>query len=85
VDSSSAAEQPTRPALGRDNGRAVQHRLEAGARLQLGPEGERRYSVACSCGWQSEVCGTAVLAEADGEQHLTLVQARRVTRRSGGV
>lgn len=36
-----------------------------------------RYWVRCSCGWSSEGCMTAVLAEAAGEQHRTLVRARR--------
>jgi len=44
--------------------------------MQVDAEGAR-YSVRCSCGWSSEPSMTAVLAEAAGEQHRTLVQARR--------
>jgi len=43
----------------------------------MGPRGERLYTVVCSCGWVSEISGTAVLAEADGEQHLTMARRRR--------
>jgi hypothetical protein len=55
------------------------HRLDNGARLQMGPQGERLYTITCSCGWVSEACGTAVLADADGEQHVTFALARRST------
>lgn len=67
-----------------DAGRRVraEHRLDNGARLQMGPQGERLYTVVCSCGWVSEVSGTAVLAEADGEQHLTMALSRRASRAS---
>lgn len=58
----------------------VAHRVSSGASLHLGPNGERHYTVSCSCGWVSETCGTAVLAEADGEQHLTLARKRRAPR-----
>jgi hypothetical protein len=57
------------------------HRLDNGAGLQMGPQGERRYTITCSCGWVSEACGTAVLAEADGEQHVTFALTRRTTGR----
>jgi hypothetical protein len=67
-----------------DPGRRVraEHRLDSGARLQVGPHGQRLYTVVCSCGWVSEASGTAVLAEADGEQHLTMALSRR-DRRAG--
>ena len=88
MDPSSAAEQPTRLPPSRSNGLGrpapTKHRVDLGARLQLGPAGQRLYSVRCTCGWVSETCGTAVLAEADGEQHLTLAQTRRVMRRTAG-
>ena len=85
MDPSRAAEQPTRlPVVRSRRSRSTGgHRVDAGARLQLGSQGQRLYSVTCSCGWVSEACGTAVLAEADGEQHVTLTQVRRITRRSG--
>jgi len=44
--------------------------------MQVDADGAR-YSVRCSCGWSCEPSMTAVLAEAAGEQHRTLVQARR--------
>jgi hypothetical protein len=53
-----------------------EHRVDAGARMQVDAEGAR-YWVRCSCGWTSDPSFTAVLAEAAGEQHRTLVQARR--------
>jgi hypothetical protein len=53
-----------------------EHRVDAGARMQVDLDGAR-YWVRCSCGWSSEPSLTAVLAEAAGEQHRTLVQARR--------
>lgn len=31
----------------------------------------------CSCGWLGDLCATAVLAQAAGEQHLTLEAASR--------
>jgi hypothetical protein len=52
------------------------HRVDAGARMQVDAEGAR-YWVRCSCGWTSEPSLTAVLAEAAGEQHRTLAQTRR--------
>ena len=52
------------------------HRVDAGARMQVDAEGAR-YWVRCSCGWTSEPSMTAVLAEAAGEQHRTLARARR--------
>lgn len=83
LDSAPASDQPAQVApIRRD--RAVragaEHRINAGARLHLGTQGQRLYSVTCSCGWTSESCSTAVLAEADGEQHLTLAQVRRARR-----
>ena len=56
------------------------HRVDAGARMQVDAEGAR-YWVRCSCGWTSEPSLTAVLAEAAGEQHRTLAQTRRRHRR----
>ena len=44
--------------------------------MEVNAEGAH-YWVRCSCGWTSEPSVTAVLAEAAGEQHCTLVQARR--------
>jgi hypothetical protein len=44
--------------------------------MQVDSDGAR-YLVRCSCGWSSEPSLTAVLAEAAGEQHRTLVQTRR--------
>lgn len=85
MDPSRAVEQqPTGPqqssSAARDGSVSVQHHVKTGAALHLDLEGERRYTVSCSCGWESETCGTAVLAEADGEQHLTLVGIRRIPR-----
>lgn len=48
--------------------------------MQVDADGAR-YWVRCSCGWTSEPSLTAVLAEAAGEQHRTLVNARRSARR----
>ena len=56
-----------------------EHRVDSGARMQVDAEGAR-YWVRCSCGWTSNPSLTAVLAEAAGEQHRTLVQARRSRR-----
>ncbi|HEX3425814.1 MAG TPA: hypothetical protein VHT30_06760 [Acidimicrobiales bacterium] len=53
-----------------------EHRVDAGARMQVDVDGAR-YWIRCSCGWTSEPSVTAVLAEAAGEQHRTLVQTRR--------
>ncbi|HEX3394885.1 MAG TPA: hypothetical protein VHS52_10180 [Acidimicrobiales bacterium] len=53
-----------------------EHRVDAGARMEVDVDGAR-YWVRCSCGWSSAPSLTAVLAEAAGEQHRTLVQARR--------
>jgi hypothetical protein len=53
-----------------------EHRVDTGARMQVDSDGAR-YLVRCSCGWSSEPSLTAVLAEAAGEQHRTLVQTRR--------
>jgi len=50
----------------------AEHRVEPGLRLEMGTDGERWYHSACSCGWSSEPCGTAVLAEAVAEQHVTM-------------
>jgi len=47
--------------------------------MEVGAEGTR-YWVRCSCGWTSEPSLTAVLAEAAGEQHRTLVRVRRRQR-----
>ena len=44
--------------------------------MEVDAEGAR-YWVRCSCGWTSTPSLTAVLAEAAGEQHRTLVAARR--------
>jgi hypothetical protein len=55
------------------------HKVDAGPRMQVDAEGTR-YSVRCSCGWSSEPSLTAVLAEAAGEQHRTLVDVRRRRR-----
>jgi len=52
------------------------HKVDAGPRMQVDAQGTR-YWVECSCGWTSEPSVTAVLAEAAGEQHRTLVQVRR--------
>ncbi len=59
--------------------REEDHRVDTGARMQVDAEGAR-YWVCCSCGWTSEPSLTAVLAEAAGEQHRTLVRARREPR-----
>jgi len=80
ADTSGAVDQEPGPASTRQRAAggdvATKHRVDGGARLQLGPDGERYYSVSCSCGWLSEMCGTAVLAEAHGEQHATFAQGR---------
>jgi hypothetical protein len=54
------------------------HRV-GGPRLQSGVDGIRAYFTECECGWVSEQCASAVLAEADGEQHRTM-SARRTPR-----
>jgi hypothetical protein len=59
------------------------HRVSGGPRLQAGVDGIRFYTVACDCGWESEPCRSAVLAEADGEQHLTLSSGGRRARGRG--
>ncbi len=52
-------------------------RTEAGFR----DDGTRRgHFVRCSCGWESELCGTAVLAEAGAEQHVELHRQGRARR-----
>lgn len=56
------------------------HKVESGPRMQVDAEGTT-YWVRCTCGWTSAPSHTAVLAEAAGEQHCTLVQARRSTQR----
>lgn len=56
------------------------HRVH-GPRLEAGADGIRVYIVECQCGWRSEQCASSVLAEADGEQHLTLAASSR-TRNS---
>ncbi|MGI8983945.1 MAG: hypothetical protein ACR2HM_05360 [Acidimicrobiales bacterium] len=55
------------------------HRVDAGARMQVDADGAR-YWVRCSCGWTSGPSVTAVLAEAAGEQHRTLTDTRRQAR-----
>lgn len=47
--------------------------------MQVDADGAR-YWVRCSCGWTSDPCLTAVLAEAAGEQHHTLARTRRSGR-----
>ncbi len=49
----------------------TRHRMSGGPRLQAGADGIRFYTIECECGWESEACTSAVLAEAVGEQHLT--------------
>jgi hypothetical protein len=47
------------------------HRIRGGTGFS--DNGIRRgYWVRCSCGWESDLCATAVLAEAGGEQHVQL-------------
>ncbi len=40
---------------------------------------QRGHSVRCSCGWESELSRTLVLAEASGEQHVEFHRPRRPT------
>ncbi len=71
--------QPDAVAAGSSGARSeppAKHIVDGGARLQLGPDGQRFYSISCSCGWESGDCGTAVLAEAHGEQHATFARGR---------
>jgi hypothetical protein len=62
-----------------DHAARPRHRILGGASLQVDAEGFRWYSISCSCGWQSEACNSAALADAAGEQHLTLSSRRRST------
>lgn len=55
------------------------HSLRGGARMRYDESGSR-FFVSCRCGWESEPCLTAVLADAAGEQHLQL-QAMAARRR----
>jgi hypothetical protein len=71
------------PPVTTDADAADRHRLDRGARLQLGVDSVRCFSVACSCGWVSEACGTEVLADAFGEQHLTFAQGSTARKRRG--
>ncbi len=54
----------------------AKHSVASGVSLQMGSDGERWYSSSCACGWSSELCRTAVLAEALAEQHVTLTARR---------
>jgi len=74
-----AVEQGRQIVSVRDVRREDDHRVDAGARMQVDADGAR-YWVRCSCGWTSEPSLTAVLAEAAGEQHRTLAQTRRQHR-----
>jgi hypothetical protein len=55
---------------------ATEHRVGPGAGLEIGSDGQRWYSSGCSCGWATEPCRTAVLADALAEQHVTLATRR---------
>jgi len=57
---------------GGDASVVAEHRVAPGLRLEMGIDGQRWYVSACSCGWTSEASGTAVLAEAAAEQHVTM-------------
>ena len=51
------------------NQSAARHRIQGGTSFRV--DGSRRgHWVRCSCGWESELCPTAVLAEAGGERHV---------------
>ena len=54
---------------------ASEHRIEWGPEWIVTSE-QRGYLVRCACGWESGLCRTMVLAEAAGEQHVTLSGAR---------
>lgn len=80
VEQPTSAVSPTQPGLP-DAAPPEQHKVDRGPRLQLGPDGRRWYLVSCLCGWESEPSGTAVLAEAAAEQHVTFARGSRRTRR----
>ena len=57
------------------------HKIRGGAGFR--DDGIRRgYWVRCTCGWESGLCATPVLAEAGGEQHVELY-SERPSRRAG--
>ncbi len=58
---------------------AAKHSIDGGPRLRVDDEG-RGYWSRCTCGWESELCATAALADAVVEQHVLF--ARRRSRRS---
>jgi hypothetical protein len=51
------------------------HNVDGGARLRVDDEG-RGYWSRCTCGWESELCATAALAEAVAEQHVLFARRR---------
>lgn len=53
-----------------DQGRAP-HRIQDGAGFR-DDGAQRGYWVRCSCGWESDLCPSPILAEAGGEQHVEL-------------